>query len=497
MLWNGLGIALMSGGGGNADASVFYISLYGQSLSLGVTPTSLADIASVESAKNITGVTSANPVVVTADNDFANGDDVFIKDVGGTTQINKRTYTVDNVAAGSFSLKNHDGTPVDGAAYGSYTSGGTVARCLVAANVRTFAVGVRPIYDDYSLTAGSVDTYVHQSRAMGALMPLRERVSPIDGTCGETFGYGMSKQLTSPAAIAATGRAAFTAEKLSLANGNGFFHFSNTYVAGKEMRERLSALGETVSPIVHMIYKQGEADFATAKATWMTQVQGIYTDARAGLKHAMLQPVTLRMIIDQLGVWETATNYADLSVAAIDMHRLGIGIFCAGPTYWCAYRAVNDVHFSQIGYRHYGEHLGRVVQTLIDTGTWNPCYITNAVRSGSTITVTVRVPTPPLAIDTTLVSAIANSGFTYSGATITGVSVTDDGTGDGLGTISITLDAAAGGTLGYAYANGTSTHVGPTTGSRGNIRDSSALVSSYDGSTSLYNWLCNDQWVVA
>jgi hypothetical protein len=77
-------------------------------------------------AQDITGITQANPAVVTysgADT-YANGDRVVITGVLGMTQVNNREFTVANVNAGAntFELSG-----VNSAAYGTYTSGGTVA----------------------------------------------------------------------------------------------------------------------------------------------------------------------------------------------------------------------------------------------------------------------------------------------------------------------------------------------------------------------------------
>lgn len=79
-----------------------------------------------ETAQAITGITQANPAVVTysgADN-YTNGDSVFITGVVGMTEVNGREFTVANVNAGAntFELSG-----VDSSAYGAYSSGGEVA----------------------------------------------------------------------------------------------------------------------------------------------------------------------------------------------------------------------------------------------------------------------------------------------------------------------------------------------------------------------------------
>jgi hypothetical protein len=54
-------------------------------------------------AQNITGITQANPGVVTysGSDTYANGDQVFISGVAGMTQVNGRVFTVANVNTGS------------------------------------------------------------------------------------------------------------------------------------------------------------------------------------------------------------------------------------------------------------------------------------------------------------------------------------------------------------------------------------------------------------
>lgn len=93
---------------------------------------SIIDAAwSSSAARNITGATRANPVVVTSNgHGFSNGDRVRIRNVSGMTQLNNNTYTVEVVNANSFRLKNASGGNINGSGYNSYSSGGTVTRCL-------------------------------------------------------------------------------------------------------------------------------------------------------------------------------------------------------------------------------------------------------------------------------------------------------------------------------------------------------------------------------
>lgn len=75
------------------------------------------------SSKSITGITQANPGVVTATaHGFTNGQDVYISGVGGMTQVNNLTFTVAGATANTFQLSG-----VDTTSYTAYTSGGTAA----------------------------------------------------------------------------------------------------------------------------------------------------------------------------------------------------------------------------------------------------------------------------------------------------------------------------------------------------------------------------------
>ncbi len=74
-------------------------------------------------SQNITGITKANPAVVTvSSHGYTNGTDVWINDVGGMTEVNGRRYTIANVTTHTFELSGVDSTN-----YTTYTSGGTAA----------------------------------------------------------------------------------------------------------------------------------------------------------------------------------------------------------------------------------------------------------------------------------------------------------------------------------------------------------------------------------
>ena len=102
----------------------------------GVTVDTTTGIATLtaDSTKTITGITKANPGVISATaHGFANGDKVFLSGIGGMTQLNGQVVTVTVVNANSFSIG------VNTTSYTTYTSGGTAAKYAQGADVVTWS----------------------------------------------------------------------------------------------------------------------------------------------------------------------------------------------------------------------------------------------------------------------------------------------------------------------------------------------------------------------
>lgn len=83
----------------------------------------------LESAKSITGATTADPCVVTcASHGYSNGDWVYVSGVGGMSELNGRYFEVDSVTTNTFVLRTPDQVDLDASGYTAYTSGGTCSR---------------------------------------------------------------------------------------------------------------------------------------------------------------------------------------------------------------------------------------------------------------------------------------------------------------------------------------------------------------------------------
>jgi len=83
-----------------------------------------------EAPKTVTNVSQANPGIVTAPlHGFSNGDWVFGSTFVGMTQINARTFVVQNSALNTFTLADPlTGIAINTQTFGAYISGGTFAR---------------------------------------------------------------------------------------------------------------------------------------------------------------------------------------------------------------------------------------------------------------------------------------------------------------------------------------------------------------------------------
>ena len=92
----------------------------------------------------ITGITAADPVVVTApSHGFNDGDEVDISDVLGMTEVNDIRYRVANKTANTFELQTFETpfTDIDGTGFTAYESGGVVRKAVTTISGLTHLEG--------------------------------------------------------------------------------------------------------------------------------------------------------------------------------------------------------------------------------------------------------------------------------------------------------------------------------------------------------------------
>ena len=99
------------------------------------------DLQVLNASTNITAITAANPVVVTAaSHGLSNGDEVVLGSIGGMIQVNLGRYIVREVTTNTVELTDQvTGNNIDGTTFTAFTSGGTIASVFEL--VTPYAVG--------------------------------------------------------------------------------------------------------------------------------------------------------------------------------------------------------------------------------------------------------------------------------------------------------------------------------------------------------------------
>lgn len=84
----------------------------------------------LEAPQNITGITMANPAVVTiTGHGYSNGDEIYISGVEGMTEVNGKRFAVANATTDTFQLVSQvTGVGIDSSSFTEYSSGGTAER---------------------------------------------------------------------------------------------------------------------------------------------------------------------------------------------------------------------------------------------------------------------------------------------------------------------------------------------------------------------------------
>lgn len=107
----------------------YYVGFGGAGQAVGAGQVFVVDAFAIDqNTTAITGITQANPGVVTAvGHGLSDGDHVKITGVVGMTEVNDKVFVVANKAADTFELNDDAGGNVNTGGFGAWVSGGTVA----------------------------------------------------------------------------------------------------------------------------------------------------------------------------------------------------------------------------------------------------------------------------------------------------------------------------------------------------------------------------------
>lgn len=209
-------------------------------------------------------------------------------------------------------------------------------------------------------------------------------------------------------------------------------------------------------------------------------------DYQDGVQALTGQTVPVPLIISQMHLW-TDVPHSKVVEWQYEAHVKSKGkVVLATPGYFVGY-ASDCLHYTSDSQRWIGEYFAKAYARIVFEGLpWEPVRPRSVTLAGKIVTAKYHVPKPPLVLDTTRVTDPGSYGFEYVDAgganvPITSVAVT------GPDTVTLTLATAApGGRLRYAFTAPIPGCPGPTTGVRGNLRDSDTVASLYGHD--LFNW---------
>lgn len=301
-------------------------------------------------------------------------------------------------------------------------------------------------------------------------------------TVGEALGYGLAR--------AARGSGArwhgmFFAPGYGGTSYNGLKKgttpYSNMLAGLVRCKELAEAEGwRVVVDAVVMIHGEsdaGNSGYLGDLLEWQTDIDTDFkaiTGQVADVPFLMNQPSSMFASFDgALGLYEA--------------HKQSPHHFLIGPNYDLPY-SDDLLHLSSVGYHLLGEKATLACIKMLWTGeSWEPVRPLSVTRSSNQVDIVFAVPVGPLAIDTTTVSDPGQWGFEYAddgGATaITNAEIIADNT---LRLTLATVPSGANPKLRYGLSGHTGERYEETI-PRGNLRDSCARSSNYDG-RHLYNW---------
>lgn len=217
----------------------------------------------------------------------------------------------------------------------------------------------------------------------------------------------------------------------------------------------------------------------------------LQADYEAGAKAITGQTVPVPLFVAQMSGWSTdaSRSSSKIPIGQLSAHVRAPGkVIVAAPEYILPYRT-DGLHFTNQGQRRLAEYFAKAyAETIMGGRPWEPVRPVAVTRTDAVIDVRFHVPSPPLVFDTAAVTNPGSYGFEFtdgSGAppAIASVALLS------ADTVRITLAAAPTGPnkrVRYAFTSVPGSNPGPTSGPRGNLRDSDATPSRHG--FSLANW---------
>ena len=265
-------------------------------------------------------------------------------------------------------------------------------------------------------------------------------------------------------------------------NSFGTTPFTNGTNTLQNVKDNADANGRSTA-LLAVLWEQGQADTVLTRAAYLTAIKQLADDydtyGRAVTGATSWRPVLiLTQPCEPIGT-VTGISLAQLD-AAIEHER----IYCAGPDYWLTFG--DTIHPTATYSRLLGAQFGLAMKrVIVDQVEWEPLRPMSYSVVGSTVM--LKMSKGGLTLDTTLLPAQTNFGFTAvdsGGSAVTISSVALVGTDQVR--ITLAVPAASGMKMRYGF-NAMTGRSDTSAYGGGNLRDNQGARITYKG-TALHNW---------
>jgi hypothetical protein len=226
-----------------------------------------------------------------------------------------------------------------------------------------------------------------------------------------------------------------------------------------------------------VLWTQGESDAALASGAYKTALRELVNDLNADGIAITGQTVPVRLIS-----WQVTSVARNVALETLELANEDDRVHVACPAYIFSYG--DTVHLDATSVKWLGGYYGLVYKrVVIDGKKWEPLQPVGHAVNGSTVDLIFNKT--GLQLDTTLVPAQTNHGFSVSAGSISSVAVVAPNR------VRLTLSGApAVGTV-ISYGNNVCVGKSPYVGGAGNLRDSQGdtLTYTFNATTKrLDNW---------
>jgi len=178
--------------------------------------------AVLEGDKTISGITAANPAVVTAtSHGYENGDEVLISGVSGMTEVNSKRFLVADKTTNTFELQDKDGVDINSSAFTAYSSGGVANKVFELTTPYTTA----QLFDIKFAQSADVMYITHPSHEVEKLSRTAHTtwtLTDVDFTNGPFMDVNTTTTTLTPSS-ASVGSRDITASSVTGINGGSGF----------------------------------------------------------------------------------------------------------------------------------------------------------------------------------------------------------------------------------------------------------------------------------